>query len=51
MVSTEEVMGGVLIAISVVLLAGVVVYFVVSKKKLDKKEKSYRLASKDKKSK
>ncbi|MBQ8444492.1 MAG: hypothetical protein IJX25_03980 [Clostridia bacterium] len=41
-VNATEVMGGVLIGLSVALLAGVVIYFVVSKKKLDKKEKSYR---------
>ncbi|MBQ8908763.1 MAG: hypothetical protein IJY90_00525 [Clostridia bacterium] len=34
--------GGALIGLSVALLAGVIIYFVVSKKKLDKKEKSYR---------
>ncbi|MBO5394423.1 MAG: hypothetical protein J6A28_00765, partial [Clostridia bacterium] len=44
-----EIMGGVLIGLSVVLLAGVVVYFVASKKKLDKKEKSYRRETKSKK--
>lgn len=37
--------GGVLIGISVALLVGVVAYFVVSKVKLDKKEKSYRDSS------
>ena len=35
-------MGGVLIGLSVAILAGVVMYFVVSKVKLDKKEKSYK---------
>lgn len=49
--STKEVMGGILIAVSVVLLVGVVGYFVVSKVKLDKKEKSYKNAGKDKKNK
>lgn len=38
----KEVMGGVLIGLSVAVLAGVVIYFVISKVKLDKKEKSYR---------
>lgn len=41
-VDVKEVMGGVLIGLSVALLAGVVIYFVVSKVKLDKKEKSYK---------
>ena len=41
-VDVKEVMGGVLIGLSVAILAGVVIYFVVSKVKLDKKEKSYR---------
>lgn len=41
-VDVKEVMGGVLIALSVALLAGVVIYFVVSKVKLDKKEKKYK---------
>ena len=31
-----------MIGISVALLAGVVIYFIVSKVKLDKKEKSYK---------
>ena len=47
-VDTKEVMGGVLIGLSVTLLAGVVVYFIVSKVKLDKKEKSYKKESKRK---
>jgi len=38
----KEVMGGVLIGLSVAILAGVVIYFIVSKVKLDKKEKSYK---------
>ena len=38
----SEVMGGVLIGLSVALLVGVIGYFVINKKKLDKKEKSYR---------
>lgn len=38
----KQVMGGVLIGVSVALLAGVVIYFVVSKVKLDKKERSYK---------
>lgn len=41
-VDVKEVMGGVLIGLSVAVLAGVVLYFVVSKVKLDKKEKSYK---------
>ena len=40
-VNVKEVLGGVLIGLSVALLAGVVVYFIVSKVKLDKKEKTY----------
>ena len=47
-VDTKEVMGGVLIGLSVTLLAGVVVYFIVSKVKLDKKENSYKKESKRK---
>lgn len=47
--SAKEVMGGVLIGVSVALLVGVVGYFVVSKVKLDKKEKSYKNAGRDKK--
>lgn len=47
-VDAKEVIGGVLIGLSVALLAGVVIYFVVSKKKLDKKEKSYRKDNKSK---
>ena len=47
-VDAKEVMGGVLIGVSVALLAGVVGYFVVSKVKLDKKEKAYTKAGKDK---
>lgn len=38
----KNVMGGVLIGLSLTLLAGVVVYFVVSKVKLDKKERAYK---------
>ena len=41
-VDVKEVMGGVLIGLSVAILAGVVIYFVVSKVKLDKKEKRYK---------
>ena len=41
-VNVTEVLGGVLIGISVALLAGVVIYFIVSKVKLDKREKSYK---------
>lgn len=41
-VDVKEVMGGVLIGLSVAILAGVVIYFIVSKVKLDKKEKSYK---------
>ncbi len=41
-VNVTEVMGGVLIGLSVAILAGVVIYFVVSKVKLDKKEKRYK---------
>ncbi len=41
-VDVKEVMGGVLIGLSVAILAGVVIYFVVSKVKLDKKEKKYK---------
>lgn len=41
-VDVKEVMGGVLIGLSVAVLAGVVIYFVVSKVKLDKKEKRYK---------
>ena len=43
-VDVKEVLGGVLIGVSVALLAGVVIYFVVSKVKLDKKEKAYKNA-------
>ena len=48
-VNVTEVLGGVLIGLSVALLAGVVIYFIVSKVKLDKKEKSYKakIAKKD----
>ena len=38
-VNVKEVLGGVLIGVSVAILVGVVAYFVVSKVKLDKKEK------------
>ncbi len=47
-VDVKEVLGGVLIAVSVAALAGVVIYFVVSKVKLDKKEKKYRQDSDEK---
>ena len=52
-VDVQEVLGGILIALSVAVLAGVVVYFVVSKVKLDKRAKGYqqenkRLDKKDK---
>ena len=40
-INVQEVLGGVLIGLSVVVLAGVVVYFVVSKVKLDKRAKGY----------
>ena len=46
--SVQEVMGGVLIGLSVALLAGVVIYFVVSKVKLDRKEKAYKKETKSK---
>ena len=48
-VNVTEVLGGVLIGLSVALLAGVVIYFIVSKVKLDKNEKSYKakIAKKD----
>ena len=48
-VNVTEVLGGVLIAVSVVALAGVVIYFIVSKVKLDKKEKRYKQDIDDKK--
>ena len=49
-INVQEVLGGVLIGLSVAILAGVVIYFGVSKVKLDKKEKSYKSEnSKDKK--
>lgn len=38
----KQVLGGVLIGVSVALLAAVVVYFIISKVKLDKKERSYK---------
>ncbi|MBE6804788.1 MAG: hypothetical protein E7379_02855 [Clostridiales bacterium] len=41
-VDAGDVFGGIAIGLSVAFLAGVVVYFVVNKKKLDKKEKAYR---------
>ena len=41
-VNVTEVLGGILIAVSVAALAGVVIYFIVSKVKLDKKEKRYK---------
>lgn len=41
-INVTEVLGGVLIGLSVALLAGVVIYFIVSKVKLDKKEKTYK---------
>ncbi len=41
-VNVKNVMGGVLIGVSVALLGGVVIYFIVSKVKLDKKERSYK---------
>ena len=40
-VDAKDVVGGILIGVSVAVLLGVVAYFVVSKVKLDKKEKSY----------
>lgn len=48
-VNVTEVLGGVLIVVSVVALAGVVIYFIVSKVKLDKKEKRYKQDLDDKK--
>ena len=48
-VNVTEVLGGILIAVSVVALAGVVIYFIVSKVKLDKKEKRYKQDLDDKK--
>ncbi len=49
-INVTEVLGGVLIGVSVAILAGVVIYFVVSKVKLDKREKGYRVETdKDKK--
>ncbi len=48
-VDAKEVLGGVLIGVSVAILVGVVAYFVVSKVKLDKKEKRYSENKKDKK--
>ena len=48
-VNVTEVLGGVLIAVSVAALAGVVIYFIVSKVKLDKKEKRYKQDIDDKK--
>ena len=50
-VSVQEVLGGVLIGLSVAVLAGVVIYFVVSKVKLDKKEKGYKVDNKNDKNK
>lgn len=44
----KEILGGVLIGVSVALLAGVVAYFVVSKVKLDKKEKGFKNTPKNK---
>ena len=48
-VEAKEVLGGVLIGVSVAILAGVVAYFVVSKVKLDKKEKRYSSENKQNK--
>ncbi len=48
-VNVTEVLGGILIAVSVVALAGVVIYFIVSKVKLDKREKKYKQDIDDKK--
>lgn len=50
-INVQEVLGGVLIGVSVAILAGVVIYFVVSKVKLDKKEKGYKLENRDGKNK
>lgn len=47
-VNVKEVLGGVLIGVSVAILAGVVIYFVVSKVKLDKRAKGYQSDTKDK---
>lgn len=47
-VNVKEVLGGVLIGVSVAILVGVVAYFVISKVKLDKKEKSYTNNKKNK---
>lgn len=41
-IDVKKVAGGVLIGVSLALLGGVVVYFIVSKVKLDKKERSYK---------
>lgn len=50
-INVQEVLGGVLIGVSVAILAGVVIYFVVSKVKLDKKEKGYKSENRDSKNK
>ena len=50
-INVQEVLGGVLIGVSVAILAGVVIYFVVSKVKLDKKEKGYKSENRDNKNK
>lgn len=50
-INVQQVLGGVLIGISVVVLAGVVIYFVVSKVKLDKRAKGYERELKNDKNK
>ena len=47
--NTKEIIGGVLIGLSVAILGGVVIYFIVSKVKLDKREKAYKKSGRDKK--
>lgn len=46
-VNVQEILGGVLIGLSVTVLAGVVIYFVVSKVKLDKRARGYQQDSKN----
>ena len=45
-VDVQEILGGILIALSVGVLAGVVIYFVVSKVKLDRRAKGYQQENK-----
>ena len=47
-IDSRDIIGGVLIGVSVAVLAGVVIYFVVSKVKLDKREKGYRIVENSK---